>query len=174
MNIRVNEPFVKRSTRFVIWAQKSYTTDIMDTRFTSHSPEDTAQFGADLAAELTPGLLTLSGELGAGKTKLTAGILSALGAEGPYQSPTFMLVKEYHLDAPTKTGIERIYHADAYRLEPQDFETLGFQAWFEDTEALVILEWPEKIEKYLPEKRTDITIKQVNETEREFLIQTHE
>lgn len=146
----------------------------MDTRFISHSPENTAQFGADLAAELTPGLLTLSGDLGAGKTKLAAGILSALGAEGPYQSPTFMLVKEYHLPVATKNGIARVYHADAYRLEPSDFETLGFQAWFEDQEGLVILEWPEKIEKYIPKKRIDITLKQINETEREFLIQHHE
>jgi tRNA threonylcarbamoyladenosine biosynthesis protein TsaE len=174
MNIRLNEAFVKRIAWFVFCTQKSYTVVIMDTRFISHSPENTAQFGADLAAELTPGLLTLSGELGAGKTKLTAGILSALGAEGPYQSPTFMLVKEYHLAEPTKTGIERIYHADAYRLEPEDFETLGFQTWFEDKEALVILEWPEKIEKYLPEKRISITLKQTNETEREFLIHHHE
>jgi tRNA threonylcarbamoyladenosine biosynthesis protein TsaE len=146
----------------------------MKTSFLSHSPEETAQFGAELASEFTPGLLTLSGELGAGKTKLTAGILNALGAEGPYQSPTFMLVKEYHLPEVTKNGIARVYHVDAYRLEPQDFETLGFQSWFDDKEGLVILEWPERIADFLPKKRIEITLKQINETERELLIEHHE
>ncbi len=146
----------------------------MENQFKSSSPEETAEFGSKLALELRPGLLTLSGELGTGKTKLTAGILEALGAEGPYQSPTFMLVKEYHLPAVTETGVARVYHADAYRLSKKDFETLGFQAWFEDPEGLVILEWPERLSGLLPKKRTDIVIRQVSETEREFLLQTHD
>ena len=143
----------------------------METHSISHSPEETAQFGATLAQNLQPGLLTLSGELGVGKTKLTAGILSALGAEGPYQSPTFMLVKEYHLPETTATGIARVYHADAYRLEPKDFETLGFQAWFDDTEGLVILEWPERIAKLLSESRIDIKITQLSESERKISLE---
>lgn len=140
----------------------------MKNYFLSHSPEDTAQFGRELAKELTPGLLTLTGDLGAGKTKCTAGILEALGAEGPYQSPTFMLVKEYHLPKKTEGGISRVYHADAYRLEPKDFETLGFQAWFDDSEGLVVLEWPERVQEFLPEKRIDIILEQKSETEREI------
>lgn len=143
----------------------------MKTSFTSHSPEETAQYGADLAPELSPGLVTLTGELGAGKTKLSAGLLEALGAEGPYQSPTFMLMKEYHLPHATDTGIARVYHVDAYRLETQDFETLGFQEWLDDTEALMILEWPERIAELLPEKRIDITLVQKSETEREIQIE---
>lgn len=143
----------------------------MKTTFTSHSAEETAQFGAEMAKDLTPGLVTLSGELGAGKTKLTAGILRALGAEGPYQSPTFMLMKEYHLPKSTSTGIARVYHVDAYRLEAKDFEILGFQAWLEDSEGLVILEWPERIAELLPEKRIDITLEQKSETEREIQVE---
>lgn len=142
----------------------------METTFTSHSPEETADFGAQIARFAEPGLITLSGALGAGKTRLTAGILEALGAEGPFQSPTFMLVKEYHLPARTTSGIARIYHADAYRLEPKDFEALGFQAWLEDPEGLVILEWPEKIQEFLPATRTDISITAPNETERIFSV----
>ncbi len=142
----------------------------MKNHYISHSPEETVQIGAELAAGLRPGLVTLSGELGAGKTKLTAGMLEALGAEGPYQSPTFMLVKEYHLPQKTEFGIARVYHADAYRLEPKDFETLGFQAWFEDPEGLVILEWPERIGELLPEKRLNIILTQKGETEREIKI----
>lgn len=142
----------------------------MNTSFITHSPEETERYGQSLAETLVPGILTLSGDLGAGKTKLTSGILQALGAEGPYQSPTFMLVKEYHLERPTKSGIARIYHADAYRLEPKDFETLGFQAWFEDPEGLVILEWPERIADLLPPKRIDIALIQKSETEREIQV----
>ena len=142
----------------------------METFFISHSHEETKGWGATLAKELQPGLLTLSGELGAGKTQLTAGILEALGAEGPYQSPTFMLVKEYRVGQKTNTGISRIYHCDAYRLEAKDFEILGFQAWVEEPEGLVILEWPEKIQELLPEKRINITLTQKSETEREIKV----
>ncbi len=123
----------------------------------TNSPESTAALGARLAEGVKPGLVTLKGDLGAGKTKFTAGLLEAFGAEGPYQSPTFMIMKEYHLPKPTSSGIARVYHADAYRLEAKDFENLGFQEWLEDPEALTILEWPEKIATLLPEKRMEIT-----------------
>lgn len=138
----------------------------MENNFTSHSAESTTQFGAKLAETFQPGLVTLSGELGAGKTRLAAGILQALGAEPPYQSPTFMLMKEYHLPRKTSTGISTVYHVDAYRLTAKDFESLGFQAWLDDPEGLVIVEWPENISELLPEKRMDITLEQKGEKER--------
>lgn len=155
---------------FEAWKIKGYTKG-MKNEFLSHSPESTSQFGAELAKNIKPGLITLSGELGAGKTKLTAGILKAFGAEGPYQSPTFMLVKEYHLPRITASGIARIYHCDAYRLAAKDFEALGFQALLEDSEGLIILEWPERVKELLPEKRIDITLTQRSETERRICIE---
>lgn len=146
-----------------------YTT-AMNHIFISHSPEETANFGAEISQNLIPGLVTLEGQLGAGKTKFASGLLEALGAEGPYQSPTFMLMKEYHLPQATSTGIERIYHADAYRLEAKDFQNLGLQEWLEDVKALTILEWPEKVEELLPSKRTAIIFEIQNETGREIQV----
>lgn len=146
----------------------------MESEFFTHSPEETALLGANLAKKATPGLITLQGDLGTGKTKFTAGLLEELGAEGPYQSPTFMIMKEYHLPKTSPGGINRVYHADAYRLEAKDFESLGFQECLEDKSALTILEWPEKVESVLSEKRTDIIITQISETERKFHIKTYE
>lgn len=143
----------------------------MKETFISHSPEETRAFGQQLAITFRPGLVTLQGELGAGKTKLSAGILEGLGAEGPYQSPTFMLMKEYHLDNASVTGISRVYHVDAYRLEENDFENLGLQEWLEDKEALTLLEWPERVQNLLPEKKTAVTLEQRGESEREITVE---
>jgi tRNA threonylcarbamoyladenosine biosynthesis protein TsaE len=141
----------------------------MENRQITHSNQETKDFGQKLAKELHPGVsLCLSGDLGAGKTTLTQGILEGLGALGPYTSPTFVIMKEYSLPVPTETGVSRVYHIDAYRIETKDIEHLGFEEWCSDPKGLVILEWPERVPEVLPEKRIDIHIVQKNETEREI------
>lgn len=156
----------------------------MDNTYTTQSTEETRVLGGKLAGEVLPGtLLCLSGELGAGKTTFTQGFLEGLGAERPFVSPTFVIMKQY--DLPTrqtspplqqaglsapKSGIERIYHVDAYRVESKDFETLGFSEWCEDKKGVVILEWPERVRELLPPKRMEITFKSVSENEREIKI----
>lgn len=138
---------------------------------TTHSAEATRDFGKRLAGELLPGtLLCLTGDLGAGKTTLVQGLLEGLGAERPYVSPTFVLMKQYNLSAPSATGIKRIYHADAYRVEEKDFREIGFAEWCADRDGLVILEWPERIADILPEKRINITLTSLSETEREIRV----
>jgi tRNA threonylcarbamoyladenosine biosynthesis protein TsaE len=68
-------------------------------------------------------------------------------------------MKEYDLTVPTPSGIRRIYHADAYRMErAEDFEKIGFFEWCADPEGLVLLEWPERIESLLPRHRTEIKL----------------
>ncbi|HXX19101.1 MAG TPA: tRNA (adenosine(37)-N6)-threonylcarbamoyltransferase complex ATPase subunit type 1 TsaE [Candidatus Acidoferrum sp.] len=109
--------------------------------FTTHSAEETIQRGREIGASLKPpALILLSGELGAGKTTLTKGIASGLGAasEEEVTSPTFTLVHKY--DRGT-----RVYHVDLYRIgDPHDFETLGLEDVFGE-HAVVIVEWPEKL-----------------------------
>lgn len=135
----------------------------------TYSAEETRAFGKGLAGKLLPGtLLCLQGDLGAGKTTLVQGLLEGLGAERPYVSPTFVLMKQYELTAPSVTGIKRIYHADAYRVGAPDFVELGFAEWCADPHGLVILEWPERIAGLLPKKRIDITITAHSETKREI------
>jgi tRNA threonylcarbamoyladenosine biosynthesis protein TsaE len=142
----------------------------MEQIYTTHSVEETRALGGRLAQQLRPGLVTLSGDLGAGKTALSAGILEGLGAQGPYTSPTFVLMKEYELSQSTNK-IQRVYHADAYRVEAKDFTALGFVGWIEDKEALTLLEWPEKVADLLPKNSTRIQIESINETERKIRIE---
>lgn len=106
----------------------------------TQSSEETIQQGRELGARLKPPVLVLlSGELGAGKTTLTKGIVSGLGAarEEEVTSPTFTLVHRY-------AGAARVYHVDLYRIgDFHDLETLGLEDVFSE-HAVVIVEWPER------------------------------
>lgn len=135
----------------------------------NHSAEETRALGKKVAQEVVPGtLLCLQGDLGAGKTTFVQGLLEGLGAARPYISPTFVIMKQYDLPTRSATGVERIYHADAYRVETKDFETLGFAEWCTDPQGITILEWPERIQNLLPEKRITITLRSISENEREI------
>ena len=149
--------------------------------YRTHSKEETRALGRRLAQEFRPGtLVTFAGDLGAGKTTLIQGILDGLGAPAPYPSPTFVLMNQYDLpqtqtkrlslQLEAKPLIQRVYHADAYRVGAADFERLGFAEWCADEDGLVLLEWPERIAEILPEKRTEITLKSLSETEREITL----
>jgi len=147
-----------------------YNKGTMNNVYTTISAEETRKLGHELAVQIIPGtLICLSGDLGAGKTTFTQGFLRGLGAEGPYISPTFVIMKQYDLGQPVN-GIERIYHVDAYRVEMKDFEILGFSEWCGDKKGIIILEWPERVSDILPEKRTEIVFKNVSEDEREITI----
>jgi tRNA threonylcarbamoyladenosine biosynthesis protein TsaE len=138
---------------------------------TTHSAEETRAWGKGLAGTILPGtLLCLTGDLGAGKTTLVQGLLEGLGAERPYVSPTFVIMKQYELFVSSVTGVKRIYHADAYRVGSKDFTEIGFAEWCADPEGLVILEWPERIADLLPTNRIDITLTSLSESEREIRV----
>lgn len=141
--------------------------------YISKSSQETKDIGFEMAKNLQAGsILCFSGDLGAGKTTLTQGILAGLGAPGPYTSPTFVIMKEYSLPKATVTGIRRVYHIDAYRVEAKDIEHLGFEEWCSDLHGVVILEWPERVRELLPEKRIDIILNQKGEQEREIVMYT--
>ena len=106
----------------------------------SHSPEETMEMGRSLGRRLKPPVLVLlSGELGSGKTTLTKGIISGLGAarEEDVTSPTFTLVHEFHNHC-------KVYHVDLYRVEGfRDLETLGLEDALAEP-AIIIVEWSER------------------------------
>lgn len=98
----------------------------------------TVRAGERLAGTLRRGdVVTLSGDLGAGKTTMVRGLLQALGHEGEVPSPSFAIVQPYEeLDPP-------VWHADLYRIEDaQELDELGLDSVGE--EAALIVEWPER------------------------------
>ncbi len=134
---------------------------------TTSSKEATQDFGRSLAKSFMPKtLVTVVGDLGAGKTTVVQGILDGLGATGPYPSPTFVLMNQYELPRATATGIKRVYHADAYRVGAADFERLGFLEWCADPVGIVLLEWPERLGALIPTEHVEVRLKTISDTER--------
>jgi len=122
------------------------------TESVSHSAEETIALGRELARRLTPPVLVLlSGELGSGKTTLSKGIISGLGAarEEDVTSPTFTLVHVFH-NHSTGAGCTcsplqlKVYHVDLYRVEQsRDIESLALEDALSEP-AVVLIEWPER------------------------------
>ena len=109
----------------------------------TQSAEETIAWGREFAKSLrAPQLILLSGDLGSGKTTLTKGIVSGLGAaaEEDVTSPTFTLLHVYG----SEDAKQRVFHGDLYRIEKfHDFETLGMEDIFAEP-SIVILEWSER------------------------------
>ena len=127
--------------------------------------EETIALGNRLGLLLQPNmLLTLSGDLGAGKTTFTKGIGQGLGITKVINSPTFTILKQYQ-------GRLNLSHFDAYRLEGQS-EDLGFEEIL-DSEDVCVVEWPEFLEDILPQERLAITIKRIDDSIREFVFKTN-
>jgi tRNA threonylcarbamoyladenosine biosynthesis protein TsaE len=102
-------------------------------------------------------IITLHGDLGAGKTTFTQGFARALGIKRRLISPTFVIMRRYPI--PARRKFKNLYHIDAYRLKnPDGLETLGLAAIFSDPAAIVLIEWPENIKKLL-KSRTKETIR---------------
>ena len=89
------------------------------------------------------GIITLTGELGAGKSVLARAIIHAAGFKGRVKSPTYTLVESYAIEKPVN-AIRRIAHLDLYRLaDPEELHYLGFDDVLTDHD-LALIEWPER------------------------------
>lgn len=125
-------------------------------------------FAKKLVAELPtyPGphahVLGLRGELGAGKTTLAQLIARELGVTEPVTSPTFTLVQVYPI---LRAPFTRFVHIDAYRLDPEDSDTIGWEEYVRDPSNFIVVEWPENLHGF-PEDAATITLTVKDENSR--------
>ncbi len=133
-------------------------------KFITHSPEETEIIAEKLAHTLNgTEVIAMFGGLGAGKTAFTRGLARGLGVNEGVSSPTFALVNEY-------SGKFPIYHFDMYRVTTwDDLYTTGFFDYLDN--GIMVIEWSENIEPFLPEERINITINTVGEYEREIIME---
>jgi tRNA threonylcarbamoyladenosine biosynthesis protein TsaE len=130
----------------------------------SSSPEETERIAAGVAAELRPGdVVTVSGELGSGKTTFVRGACRALGVEGPVTSPTFTVGHRYR-------GRVDVSHLDLYRFEgvsPAEWGDL--EPYFDG--AVCFVEWPEAAGDGLPDSRFRVRLSHAGDDRRTISVQ---
>lgn len=130
----------------------------------SDSPEETVRIGEAIGRALVGGLaIGLIGPLGSGKTQLVKGIAQGNTTTEPaaVTSPTFVLVNEY-------SGRFSLFHLDVYRLNsPQEMLALGFDEFF-SPEAVVIVEWADRVRDQMPSDTLWITLSATGENTRQL------
>jgi tRNA threonylcarbamoyladenosine biosynthesis protein TsaE len=131
------------------------------------SARETEALGARLAAALAPGdVVTVAGELGAGKTTFVRGACRALGVVRPISSPTYTIGHRY-------AGAIPVAHLDLYRVRGLRAEEWGdLEPYFDGTIAFV--EWPEHAGAWLPPVRAAVTLAHVDESHRRVTIESTE
>jgi tRNA threonylcarbamoyladenosine biosynthesis protein TsaE len=120
--------------------------------FRSASPVETERVAAELARALEPGdVVTVAGELGAGKTTFVRGACRALGVESPVTSPTYTIGNRYAGPVP-------VAHLDLYRLdEVTEDDWADLEPYFDG--AVAFVEWPEAGERVLPAPRARVRLR---------------
>ena len=118
----------------------------------THSKDETMELGYKIASLLPNGCtLTFTGDLGAGKTTFVRGLARGLGITETVQSPTFNIMKIY------MKGSRPLIHIDAYRLADIDTD-IGLDEYIGYETGLTVIEWPEFIERLIPDNRIEVTI----------------
>ena len=141
----------------------------------SSSLKDTEKIARQLARSVAvkrrerASVIALSGNLGTGKTSFTKAFLSELGVKETVSSPTFVLSREYVLSRG-KHG--KAYHIDIYRLTEKEAGVLELKKIFKEKNAIVLIEWAEKIKKIIPKDATWIYFEH-GKTKRERIMKIH-
>ena len=137
---------------------------------TIHKVEEVRGMAREILRTLAPqgraSVVTLSGDLGAGKTTLVQAMAQELGISEHVVSPTFVIERVYALPR-TSRGFERLIHIDAYRLEDEsELEHLGWKEMVADPHNLILIEWPERVSSLIPDDAQHITFSYVDEMSR--------
>lgn len=124
--------------------------------------EEMVIFGEKLGKELKPNMLiTLEGDLGAGKTTMTKGIAKGLGVKDIVNSPTFTIMKIYEGDLT-------LYHMDVYRLDNNSGDEYLEEYFYMD--GVSVVEWAGNMSDIIPEERLEINIFNIDQNTREIVI----
>ena len=133
-----------------------------------HNEDEMIKLGTSLMFLYKPSLvITMTGDLGAGKTTLTKGIGLALGVKRIINSPTFTIMKIY--DTNNSIGIDKLYHLDVYRLldSSDDFQ---LEEYFY-LDGLTVIEWADIIKDLIPDYHIGVNIERLNEEERKLTLE---
>lgn len=140
----------------------------MKVKIISDSAEKTMEIAEKIAKTTKkPAVISLVGDLGAGKTTFAKGFAKGLGIKDNITSPTFTILNDY--DGDTK-----LYHFDLYRLSGlEEALALGFEEYFDlkTLDGIVLVEWAENAPNLLPIKHTEIQIEKLSEDKRQLSIE---
>jgi tRNA threonylcarbamoyladenosine biosynthesis protein TsaE len=133
-------------------------------KITTKSEEETLRLGTIMGENLGPGtIISLNGDLGAGKTHITKGIAKGLGVEDYITSPTFIIVNEYEGRIP-------LYHFDVYRINDiHEMFEIGFDEYLFG-KGVCVVEWGDIVKELLPKETININIKKIDDNTREVII----
>ena len=133
---------------------------LLEAKFISISPEETRAIGRIVGEHAAAGdVVLLTGELGAGKTCLTQGILHGLGSDDLARSPTFVLISEHRGRMP-------LYHMDLYRVgSAEQTKELGIEEYLEG-DGLTVVEWADNVPGIFPDDSLRVHIELVSEDKR--------
>ena len=135
----------------------------------SKSENETLLLAEKIAGSLpVPTVVSLVGDLGAGKTTFTKGFAKGLGIDKMVTSPTFTILNEY------LEGKIKLYHFDMYRLESEEeARAVGFENYFDlkSLDGITVVEWAENTKGILPKQFMQITFEKVDDDTRKILIE---
>ena len=151
------------------------------------SASQTQKLGEKIGRDLKPPVvIALYGDLGSGKTTFIQGLAKGLGIKKRITSPTFVFIRQYEISLPrspfghlgggeattsTPARCDVFYHVDLYRIEKKDkVQNLGLEEIFSESQAVVAIEWAEKIKEILPKKRINLWFKYLNQNERKIIV----
>ncbi len=142
-----------------------------NTKIFTNSPDDTKKAGKEFASTLKGGeVVSLVGDLGAGKTIFVQGLASGLGIQENIVSPTFILMRQYKLNSILKTlNSSFLYHVDLYRFEENiedEIRKIGITNLWGKPESIFVIEWADKACEFLPNNTIWVNIQKKGEDER--------
>ena len=136
--------------------------------YVTNSALETQKLGEKLSKGVERGgIILLYGDLGSGKTTFVQGLAKGLKIKRRIISPTFIIVRSYKE--------KNFYHVDLYRIEDKkDTKNLGLEEILKDKKNIVAIEWPEKIKRNIPKKRTEIFFTYLADQKRKIEIKDNE